>query len=202
MKNRFGFFHFEIIVGILLLLIVTSILLLNILKSKSYLTFDTMRKSSVVFFKIVSTNISSFSNSNVVYLQEVIDGGFIDKIKNPVGDGYCSTSESFVSFSNSNAYVTLKCGDLLIDHVDVSSKRINIYKVTEWNFNKNGDNYEERLLYNCYENGKEIFSSYIDESYFIYKINKKYQTSVYSIDDISSCRVISKFFYRTKKKVT
>ena len=134
MKNRFGFFHFEIIIGILLLLIVTSILLL-----KSYWTFDTMRKSSVVFFKIVSTNISSFSNSNVVYLQEVIDGGFIDKIKNPVGDGYCSTSESFVSFSNSNAYVTLKCGDLLIDHVDVSSKRINIYKVTEWKFYKNGD---------------------------------------------------------------
>ena len=201
MKNKLGVIKFEIIVAILLLLVISSILLFSILRGKYYWKINAMRNNSIIFLNVVSANISSFPNSNIVYLQEAIDGGFIEKIKNPVGDGYCSTSETFIYFSNNRSYVTLKCGNLLIDNVDVSSDKIDIYKVSEWSLNKGNHDLEERTLYNCFENRKDVFDSYIDEYYFIYRINKKYHTSIHSIDNISSCEVDSKTFYRIKKKI-
>lgn len=202
MKNKLGFGKFEIIAVILLLLVISSILLLNILKRSFYWRTNIMRKDSIVFSKIVASNISSFHNSNIVYLQEVIDAGLINKIKNPVGDGYCSNSESFVHVLNNNFYVTLKCGNLLIDNVDTASEKINIYRVSEWDFNKGENDSEERVLYNCFDNKKDVFDFYTDKYYFIYMISKKYHSSVSSIEDISSCEVVSKNFYRTKMRIT
>ena len=44
--------------------------------------------------------------------------------------------ESKVVFSNNNKKVTLKCGDYLIYNQDITSKNYNIYKVSDWSFNK------------------------------------------------------------------
>lgn len=205
MKNSNGFGKFEVLTMIAILLIIFGLLSSIILGGTSSKKLDTMKNSAVSFSKTVSTNINSFHNLENVYLGEAIDEKIIKKIKNPTGSGYCSESESIVQIIEGDPYVTLRCGDYLIEKTNfagVSINDIDVYKVSKWNTMQSGDDDEERTLYNCKEKGKEIFDEYYEDLYFVYLINKKYNTDYYEARAVhGECEVVSKSFYRTKEKV-
>ncbi len=201
LRNK-GYIKYEIVTVIVLLLAIFSFSGYLIVQIVNQQRFNVMKKNWIVFSDIVKTNISSFHNSEVVYLQEVIDEGYLANIKNPFDNGFCDTTQSKVSIVDNSNYTTLKCGEYLINEVsninDVNE--IDVFKVTNWVSKKTkGRNVESKVLYNCYINGKPLFSDYLDELFFIYKYNKTFETDYYSIDDINmnNCDIVSKKFYRT-----
>ena len=205
MKNKRSFKLFEVIVVILLLMFVGSFFLNSILNNQKNIKFVSFKKDINRFYQVVSSNIASFHNNQFVYLQEVIDEEFLKEIKNPIQRGSCDSSESKVEYIDYHPFVSLKCGDYLIDKQSVQdTDHSSIYKVSDWSLNKiNKDSIEEKILYNCNINGKDIFPKYYEEFYLIYLINKKYKKNYYSISEVESnvCRIVNKTFYRIKEIV-
>jgi len=200
MKNNKGFGKFEVLTVIVLLLVVFAFIAYKFLGGASSQKLDTMKESAVSFSKAVTVNHNTFHNTENIYLGEVIDEQLIKPIKNPLGKGNCSESESVVHMRNGLPYVTLRCGDYLIDGESISSKKdVDIYKVSNWSEKKTNDDDEEKTFYNCVDNGKEVFDEYYEDLYFVYQINKKYQTSYFFISHVSkTCEVKEKKMYRTK----
>ena len=60
---------------------------------------------------------------------------------------------------------------------------------------------EKKELYNCKENGKEVFDDYKEDGYFVYQTNKKYGTSNFYPEDVKDCNIVTKTFYRKIKEV-
>ena len=127
-------------------------------------------------------------------------------LNSPFSKNQCSVEESKVESPEvSSRYVTLRCDDYLLDHVsseDISSATV--YKVSDWSDKIiNEDNVEEKVLYNCLDNNKEIFDNYLEEDYFVNQVNKKYSLNNYSLGSITNdiCIVENKTFYRTKEIV-
>ena len=204
MKNNKGFGKFEVLTVIVLIMALSAFLLYVFLGGTTSKKIDAMKDSAISFSKVVTTNIASFHNTENVYLQEAIDEGLLKDIKSPVGGGNCSGSESLVQLIDGMPYVTLKCGKLLIEKTNFSSKsEVNVYEVSNWTTDKlTGDNVEEKELYNCEDNGKELFSEYNEELFFVYKVNQSYETSHFFADSVgSTCKVLKKTFYRTKKPI-
>ena len=201
MRNNKGFGKYEILTIMVLLLIVFCILSINMFGGVSKQKLETMKKSAISFTSSVTTNIATFHFTEKVYLQEVIDEKLISPIKSPVGGGKCSGADSFVELVDGQPYVTLNCNNVLIENENFSGNNINAYKVSKWMDTKKKDNMEERVLYNCESNGKEIFDRYYEELYFVYEINKKYDTDYYFASNVKDCKVVSKTFYRTKELI-
>lgn len=206
MKNKRSFKLFEIIVVILLLLFVGSFFLNSILNNQKNVKFISFKKDVNRFYQVVATNLTSFHDNNNVYLQEVIDEEFLKGIKNPFKNGSnCDSSESKVKYIDGNPFVSLRCGDYFIEKYDVKeAKEISIYKVSDWSLEKpKKDPFEEKSLFNCVLNDKELFSKYYEEFYLVYLINQKYQKNYYSIGEVESrvCKIVKKDFYRTKEVV-
>lgn len=201
MKNNRGFGKYEILTVIVLMLIIFCILSINMFGGVSKQKIETMKKSAISFTSAVTTNIDTFHYTEKVYLQEVIDEKLIKPIKSPVGGGKCSSADSYVELINGQPYVTLNCNNVLIEKEDFSGKNISVYKVSKWMEEKKKDDMEERILYNCKSNGKEMYDRYYEELYFVYEINKKYDTDYYFVSDIKDCEVVSKTFYRTKELI-
>lgn len=200
MKNNKGFGKFEILTMIVILLAIFAFLAYSFLQKTDSKKLATMKDNAINFSKVTSTNIETFHNINFVYLQEVIDEGLMGNIKRPEGGGNCSTSESYVQVIDNKSYVTLKCGNLLIEKANFAGKSdVDVYEVSDWSLEKSGEDDEEKVLYNCEENGKELFSEYYEDLYFVYEINKKYHADSYSASDVKNCTVLKKTFYRTKK---
>lgn len=203
MRNNKGFGKFEVLTVIVVMMAIFCFLAYTFLGGVSNRKLDAMKASADTFSNTVATNIASFHNTENVYLQEVLDEKLISKIKNPISGGYCSSTESFVQIIDGTPYVTLKCGNVLIDKTNTLDDNANIYKVSDWSLKKKNDSDEKRVLYNCTIDSKEVFEEYYDELYFIYEVNKKYDTNYYFADKVeeSTCKVVTKEFYRTKKKL-
>lgn len=202
MKNNNGFGKFEVLTIIVLMLIVFCILSMNMFGGVSKQKLETMKKSSISFSSTITTNIATFHNTETVYLQEAIDEKLISPIKSPIGGGYCSAADSYVELIDGMPYVTLNCNNILIEKENFSGSEIEAYKVSKWMEEKKKDDMEERVLYNCKSDDKEIFDRYYEELYFVYEINKKYNTNYYFSGDIKdNCKVVSKTFYRTKELI-
>ena len=167
---------------------------------------DTMKENALSFQKTVATNIASFHNVDTVYLDEAIKEEFIGNIKSPFGGGNCDVTQSKVNFVEGKPYVTLKCGDYLIDKAVFNDKdSVDLFKVTAWSEKEiKGDDVETIELYNCTKDGKEVYDQYYEELYFIVKMNSDNQTNYYFANDIpkDKCTVVKKNFYRHKEKVT
>lgn len=201
MINNKGFGKFEVLTVFVLIIIVFVFLMHTILCGASEQKFVTMKDSAISFSKVVTTNIESFHNTNKVYLQEAIDEGLMIKIKSPVGQGNCSTSESSVQVVDGKPYVTLLCNNYLIEKVNFSNDvDVDIYEVSNWEEEKK-ENSEEKILYNCEENGNLVFPEYFEELYFVYEMNKKYGSNYFSANEVNECNVVSKAFYRIKKDI-
>lgn len=203
MTNNKGFIKFEVLTIFVLVIGVVAGGLYFILGSTNKQKYDTFKDNAISFGKTVSTNNNSFHNLENVYLDEVLDENLLkNNIKNPFAAGYCDGGESKVVLKNGKSYVTLKCGEYLIDDTNMNDKdNISIYTVTEWTDKElTGDNVESKTLYNCVDaNGKELFDKYLEELYMVYRINKEFDNSYYSSSEISDCNVISKEMYREKK---
>ena len=201
MKSNKGFGKFEVLTIMVVLLIIFCILSMNLFGGVSKQRIETMKKSATSFTSSVTTNIDTVHNTEKVYLQEVIDEELIRPIKSPVGGGKCSGADSYVELIDGMPYVTLNCNNVLIEKENFVNKDINVYKVSKWMSKKTKDDMEERILYNCKSNGKEIFDRYYEELYFVYEINKKYGTDYYFASNVKDCEVVSKTFYRTKELI-
>lgn len=202
MKNNYGFGKFEVLTVIVVLLGIFAFLAYSLLGGVSSQKLQTMKDNANSFSRTVANNMNSFHNTENVYLGEAVDEQIIKKIKNPVGGGYCSLSESFVHFDAGMPYVTFRCGDYLIENVNFTgSNDFPIYKVSDWSEKKTNDDDEEIVLYNCTDNGKQVFDEYYQELYFVYLINKKYNTDHFFASTVDSiCKVEKKTFYRTKEE--
>lgn len=200
MLNNKGYGKYEVLTIIVLLMGLFCYGSFKIVKRVELQKFDTMKDSAINFSKVTATNIASFHNTETVYLDEVIDENLISKIKSPFSSNYCDGSESKVEMIDGVPYVTLKCDDYLIERAKFSDKSgVNIYKVTPWSRNKSGDDLENKVLYNCSVNGKDLYSNYYEELYFVSLVNKENHTDYYFSNEVNStCNVVSYNFYRNK----
>ena len=203
MKNNKGFGKIEILTMVTLLIAAFAFFAYLLLKGANKQKIDTMKENALTFSKAASTNIASFSNVDVVYLDQLISAGVSGNIKNPFGGGNCDGSQSRVNFTGGRSYATLKCGEYLIDYSDFSDKeKVPVYKVTEWDEKEiTGPYVEKRTLFNCIDGGREIFEQYYEEFYFVFQYNQTYGETSYFARDIKSCEVVSKNFYRTKTRI-
>ena len=91
---------------------------------------------------------------------------------------------------------------MLIEKSNLTDKKMNVYKVGKWEEKESKSNMEKKTLYNCVSKEKEVFNEYYEELYFVYEINKKYDTDYFFADNIESeCKVVKKTFYRTKELI-
>lgn len=159
-----------------------------------------------------ATKVSSYRdeyikyNEKEIYLNDIVSINYIKPFKNPFsGGGICDLYESKVVISNnSERYVTLKCGDYLIDTQNVSSSNYKVYKVSEWR-EKIGDvtENESTKLYNYQKNGKVVLDNYVSLKELVVKYNENENKNIKEIRDINleDYNVITKTFYRTKELV-
>lgn len=204
MRNNKGFGRTEVMIILVLALVLFAGGAYMILGGANNQKFTTMKENGWNFSKTVATNISSFHYSQTVYLDEAMDEGLFKKdMKNPFGKGNCDGSESRIDTIDGKPYVTFKCGEYLIDKSTFDDRTIiPIYKVSDWTEEKpEGDNVEERVLYNCLDGGKELFDKYNEELYMVYLYNKEFGEDAYFSKDMTMCEVVTKTFYRTKEEV-
>jgi len=203
MKNNKGFGKFEVLTMIVIILVIGAFLMNSSLGGASKQKIKTMKNSAIKFSDAVNTNISSFHNTETIYLSEVIDEGLLKKIKSPFSSGNCDESESKVEIIEGLPYVTLKCDNYLLDKIKPDNgDDVQVYEVGEWSTKKPSGESEEKSLYNCSISGKEMFDNYKEELYMVSRINKQEGTNYYFADGIAdTCEVQTKTFYRTKELV-
>lgn len=202
MKNRsLSIRKYEVIIVILLLLIISIVLLKCILNGVNLQKFKTMRNSARSIRNIAIANAGSFNEIEKIYLGELMDDKLLTEVKSPVSKGNCSLSESYIKLVNGTYEITLKCGDYVLEDASfIGDNKGIFYRVSDWSESKENNDNDEIVLYNFLKNGKEKYSNYYEDSYFIYMINKDYKKSYKSIEEINDSigGVITKKFYREK----
>lgn len=201
MMNNKGFMKFEVLTMVFLFIVAVCVGGYFIIKGANGQKINTMSSNGLRFSEVVVTNISSFKNLNLVYLDEVVKEELMDNIKNPFGGGDCDVTESNVEFVGGDPLTTLKCGNYLIDKQNIKDvNEVKLYKVSDWQEEKlTGDGVEERIFYNCEKDGKNLFDEYLEEGYLVAKINQEFDTAYYFRSNITECdEIVEKTFYRTK----
>lgn len=158
-----------------------------------------------------ATKVSNYRDEYVkfydeIYLDDIVSDNYIKPFKNPFsGGGFCNLYESkVVTVSNSERYVTLRCGDYLIDSQAVSSGNYKVYKVSNWEEKMGASlEVESSKLYNYKKNDQLVLSDYVVEKEFIALYNKNEQKNVTSMEQINlkEYNIVTKTFYRTKELV-
>lgn len=201
MSNK-GFMRFEVITILLIIIVAFCGGAFFILKGADSQKINTMGSNGLRLSEVVVTNIDSFKNLNIVYLEEVIHEEFLDYIKNPFSGGNCDVTESHVDMIDGHPYTTLKCGNYLIDKEKIQDVNdVTIYKVSDWSSKKiKGDNVEKKTFYNCKKDGKVLYDGYLEEGYLVAKINYDYDKAYYFKSNLEEfCdEIVEKTFYRTK----
>ena len=207
MKVRFnekGKGTYEFLTVAVTCLILSAILLFIVIN-------NTQKEKCQVFrynAKTVGINAVNYNNEtseDVVYLYELINSNLVTKIKNNFsGDEYCDMYESKVVFSGSSKKVTLKCGEYLIYNQDVTDKKYNIYKVSDWSFDEiNGDNVDTVKVYGLMKNGKNLLDGYYEKELFIKLVADNYGDKYNSLKDIKeNYKVDEKTAYRKRTLVS
>ena len=203
MKNNKGIGKFELLTMLLIVMVVFCLVMWYFLGVANREKYTTMRKDALGLKNTALTNANSFNDDRVIYLGQVVTGGFIKSIKSPFSGKDCSLSESKVETENGVSKTSLRCDNYLIDAYRITTDydNIPIYKVSDWSLNKpNGKNVEEKVLYNCLDGGKEKYDNYVEGQYLVALVNNDYGSSHYNVNTIEDeCEVVSKTFYRTKK---
>ena len=173
--NNSGKGTYEFLTVMVTCLVCSAILLFTVINNNKKEKFEVFKYNA----KTVGINAVNYNNKtsdDVVYLYELVDANLVTRIKNNFsGDLYCDMYESKVVFSNNNKKVTLKCGDYLIYNQDITSKNYNIYKVSDWSFNKiSGNNVDTVKVYGLMKNGKNLLDSYYEKDLFIKLVATNY----------------------------
>ena len=204
--NNKGVGKFEVLTIFVLVIGIVAFLMWTVLNGSDSKKFDNFKNDAIQFNKAVYTNIDSFNNPKMVYLEDVIDQQFLKKMKSPFSSEMCDFTESKVETEGDNRrFTTLKCDGYLIDREnDLDTNKMKIYKVSEWSEKEiKGDNVEVKELYNCDENGSPLLENYVEGDYLVFKTNKLYTLKNYTINDLHDdvCVLMKKTFYRTKELV-
>lgn len=158
-----------------------------------------------------ATNVATYRNEKVkyekvIYLEDIVNDNYIKAFRNPFrGGGECNLYESkVVTVTDAERYVTLRCGDYLIDSQLASSSFYKVYKVSSWQ-EKIGNSLEAETakLYNYQKNGKNVLDQYVVMKEFISLYNKNENKNIKSIEeiDLNNVSISTKTFYRTKELV-
>lgn len=207
MKVRFnekGKGTYEFLTVAVTCLILSAILLFIVINNNQKEKYQVFRYNA----KTVGINAVNYNNEtseDVVYLYELINSNLVTRIKNNFsGDEYCDMYESKVVFSGSSKKVTLKCGEYLIYNQDVTDKKYNIYKVSDWSFDKiNGDNVDTVKVYGLMKNGKNLLDGYYEKELFIKLVRDNYGDKYNSLQDIKeNYKVDEKTAYRKRTLVS
>lgn len=155
--------------------------------------------------KVSSYRVEKMKYATEIYLSDLVDDHYIKAYKNPFsGGGDCSLYESkVVLVSDSEKYVTLRCGNYLIDSQLSSSGNYRVYKVSSWQ-EKIGDSLEAETakLYNYQKNNKFVLDDFVTSKKLVEEYNKRENKNIKTISEIdSSYSIHNKTFYRTKKLV-
>ena len=203
-KKEKGFSAAELLGVALVVLVVAAIFLVIALQTSYDEKYDTFQNSATQF-GVQATGFQFQDTKNEIFLKELVDKEAISPVKNPFHEPkFCDTANSKVSFASNGTdkYVTLKCGEYLIDNEPVSAKKFTIYKVSEWSEKKKHDDDEEIVLYNYKKDGKDGFSEFYEANMFLYALNEQYGTFYWDVSVVpAEYGVYSKTFYRTKTKV-
>ena len=207
MKVRFnekGKGTYEFLTVAVTCLILSAILLFIVINNTQKEKYEVFKYNA----KTVGINAVNFNNEtseDVVYLYELINSNLVTRIKNNFsGDEYCDMYESKVVFSGSSKKVTLKCGEYLIYNQDVTDKKYNIYKVSDWSFDKiNGDDVDTVKMYGLIKNGKNLLDGYYEKELFIKLVRDNYGDKYNSLKDIKeNYKVDEKTAYRKRTLVS
>ena len=207
MKVRFdekGKGTYEFLTVAVTCLILSAILLFIVINNNQKEKYQVFRYNA----KTVGINAVNYNNEtseDVVYLYELINSNLVTRIKNNFsGDEYCDMYESKVVFSGSSKKVTLKCGEYLIYNQDVTDKEYDIYKVSDWSFNKiNGNDVDTVKVYGLMKNGKNLLDGYYEKELFIKLVRDNYGDKYNSLQDIKeNYKVDEKTAYRKRTLVS
>lgn len=207
MKVRFnekGKGTYEFLTVAVTCLILSAILLFIVINNTQKEKYEVFKYNA----KTVGINAVNYNNKtsdDVVYLYELINSNLVTRIKNNFsGDEYCDMYESKVVFSGSSKKVTLKCGEYLIYNQDVTDKKYNIYKVSDWSFNKiNGNDVDTVKVYGLMKNGKNLLDGYYEKELFIKLVRDNYGDKYNSLQDIKeNYKVDEKTAYRKRTLVS
>ena len=207
MKVRFnekGKGTYEFLTVAVTCLILSAILLFIVINNTQKEKYEVFKYNA----KTVGINAVNYNNEtseDVVYLYELINSNLVTRIKNNFsGDEYCDMYESKVVFSGSSKKVTLKCGEYLIYNQDVTDKKYNIYKVSDWSFNKiNGNDVDTVKVYGLMKNGKNLLDGYYEKELFIKLVRDNYGDKYNSLQDIKeNYKVDEKTAYRKRTLVS
>ena len=193
----------EFVTVFLLVIVIISFIMYSILKNGSSAKYTSLENNAIRFSEIVGVNMSSFSNEYFITLEETVENGYMSNIKSPFSSNYCDKKNSYIEVIGINKYVTLVCDGYMLYKYSPGETDYTVYKISKWN-DKKKDNYNDSMkLYNCDNNGKELFNTYLEEGYFLYKLGVQYDDVYYNIDSINNnlCKVVSKNFYREKKAI-
>lgn len=189
----------------LLLVVVVLGLMFWIINNGSSARYKSLTNNAIRFSDVVGLNLSSFPNERLVFLEQVIDGGYMSNIKSPFSTNNCDSIKSYVEIDSARKKVTLTCDKYVLKNYRAGDTDIEVYEVGEWRDTKKNDSDEETTLYNCIDlNGNNVFEDYYEDKYFLYELNKKYNTYYYDVSSInnSNCKVDSKIVYRTVKRIS
>ena len=197
---------FETIIIIVILLVVGCVVMMFSVNVMSSSKMKALKLDIDSFSVAASTYLSTIDNeSNMVFLEELIDEGRISNIRSPFSANYCDLEESKFEIINGEKLVTLKCDEYLVDRANTNNSSYRVYKIGTWHEDESYNNDEKSTLYNCvdYSSGAELFKEYVSEEYLLYKVNKQYEKDYKNIDDIEyeMCNVQSKVFYRLKSDI-
>ena len=203
MMNNKGLGRFETLTVIVVVIGIIAFLLYCTLGAADSRNFPKLRADAAYFNKTVFSNLDSFINQDFVTLGEAIDQKLVDDFKSPFSRNKCDKGETFVITKERERYVTIKCDEYLIDNViSTDLDKAPIYKVGKWQEEPlEGDNVQSMELYNCDEGGKMVLDNFSTGSYLAHVVNEQNGTRFYSENEITSCEVIKKTFYRTKELV-
>lgn len=199
-KNGYG--NYEFLTVTVICFILSVILLICVFASSNEEKIQVFKYDA----KILGLNavfLESEINHQVIYLEEMIDKGYISEIKNPFyGMKLCNAQESKVEIINNERKVTLQCGNYLIYYQNLNNENYEIYRVSSWTTNKSKNIVEEKAVYNLKMDNQFIFDISYEQELFIHKVNQYLGTDYQNLKSIQNkYEVVSTMLYRTKEKI-
>lgn len=200
-NKGFGKIEFMTILGLIAVLIALGSKL-AVDTGKNYSGFKSTATSflnAVALYKDMYTK-----DSNIYYLNEVIEKGYITDLKNPIdAESNCNRYESYVKVPTpSNKVIHLDCGNYLVEGTQKDGFKI--YEVGQWKDTKEQGDNDTDTLYNYKKDGIVIFDEYLPERTFIEQYFDKNHILIKSPFDLSEnteVELLTKNVYRTKKMV-
>ena len=181
-KNNKGFGAYEFLTVAVVCLVLTAILLVAILKlsnKEKYQVFNF--NARVMAMNAINYN---FKDEGTIYLYEMLKLDLISPIKNPFNGKNCDLYESKVEFLKEGKKVTLKCGEYLIDRELVGNKSYTLYRVTDWNDDKEYEANDSKTIYNLSKKGKLVLNNYYEKELLVTMLNEKKNKKYDSLKEI------------------